>query len=237
MYRPCEHCTTNFKVKRIDQRWCSDLCKMENYKLKKRERNALALIENPINSIQCEFCSALITLTTRSNEKQQRFCSRICKSSWHKLESKKATALIRSKMILKCPTCEVNFSPKKNTKEKYCSKYCRCLFPKKCYKALQTCLKYMGEKKKDKSHKLLGYTPKQLQEHIQKHPNWNSIKDGKWHLDHRFPIIAFLKAGIKNISVICCLENLQPLSEKDNCIKNDTYDEKEFKEFLKNHIE
>ena len=90
----------------------------------------------------------------------------------------------------------------------------------------------MGEKKKDKTHKLLGYTPQQLQEHIQNHPNWNSVKDGDWHLDHIFPIIAFLEHGIKDISVICCLENLQPLSKKDNCKKNDNYDKKEFKRFL-----
>lgn len=82
--------------------------------------------------------------------------------------------------------------------------------------------------KKDHAHKVLGYTPTQLLEHIQKHPNWQKLKTGSWHLDHIFPIIAFVRNGIKDPKVICALDNLQPLSGLENCSKNDNYDEQAF---------
>jgi len=51
-------------------------------------------------------------------------------------------------------------------------------------------------------------------------------------LDHIFPIQAFIKYGIRDIKLINCLENLQPLSPVDNMIKSDNYDKKEFEKWL-----
>jgi len=193
---------------------------MEAYKQGKREAN-LSLLGHP-----CDWCQAPVM------RHKARFCTKVCKASFFKNALKETGAANRAATVRKCPTCENDFNPKKTMKEKYCSRKCCYLFPKKCYRALSTCLKYMGEKKKDRTHKLLGYTPQQLQEHIQKHPNWVNVKDGNWHLDHIFPIIAFLEAGIKDISVICSLKNLQPLSELDNCKKNDNYNKEKFEQFL-----
>lgn len=202
------------------RKWCSNNCKQEAYKQGKREANK-KLLGHP-----CEQCQQPVM------RHKARFCSDPCKIEYFKSEFRKNTATVRAATIRTCPVCEKDFNPKKTLKEIYCSKRCRCLFPKKCYKALQSCLEYMGEKKRFQTRKILGYTPDDLQRHIQGHPNWPTVKDGTWHLDHIFPIIAFLKHGIKDISVICCLENLQPLSEKANCAKNDDYNQTEFTEFL-----
>lgn len=56
---------------------------------------------------------------------------------------------------------------------------------------------------------------KQLQEHIKNHPNYENLKDVKWHIDHIFPITAFAKYNIRDISLINYLENLRPLRYKE----------------------
>jgi hypothetical protein len=132
-----------------------------------------------------------------------------------------------------CPVCGKKFSPKNTLREKYCSYRCRTLFSKKIYKAIRTCLLQTNEKKLDRSHRLLGYSPRDLQEHIQNYPTWKLVKDGPWHLDHIFPVVAFVEHGIKDISVICSLDNLQPLFGHDNCSKNRKYDKQEFFKWLR----
>jgi len=99
-------------------------------------------------------------------------------------------------------------------------------------KSLRRTLAALKQKKMTYSHKLLGYTARDLQRHIMNHPNWEKVKDAAWHLDHIFPVRAFVEHGITDIKLINCLENLQPLSEKENISKNDNYDKDKFKAFL-----
>lgn len=184
----CPYCD-----KKHDRRkWCSDHCKFENYKRQKRLANG----ERHKNSIKmCQHCNEEFAPRRHINE---RFCSNNCKIEFYKEVRKQETDLIRSQTTKTCPVCDKDFTPKKSMRQKYCSRRCRELFSKKIYKALQTCLKYTGEKKLDHAHKLLGYTARQLREHIQSHPNWPKVKSGDWHLDHIFPIIAFVGRGIKD---------------------------------------
>ena len=58
------------------------------------------------------------------------------------------------------------------------------------------------------------------------------VKNKKWEVDHVFPIKAFLDYGISDLKIINCLDNLQPLSEYDNCSKNAKYDCVEFEKWL-----
>lgn len=109
------------------------------------------------------------------------------------------------------------------------------LFRKKCYKALRQTLLKSGQKKIGRTTDLLGYTPQQLQEYIKSHPNWEAIKDKNWHLDHVFPIIAFIEHGILDIKLINSLDNLQPLEDKENISKGDKYDKDKFLIWLKSH--
>jgi hypothetical protein len=76
------------------------------------------------------------------------------------------------------------------------------------------------------------HTAGQLREHIFAHKNWSKINNQKWHLDHIFPIKAFLDYGIKDMKLINCLENLQPLTVFENCVKNDKYDASAFENWL-----
>ena len=109
------------------------------------------------------------------------------------------------------------------------------LFRKKCGTMLRRCLVALNEAKTDRTHKLLGYTPKQLQDHIKKHPNWDKVKDGRWHIDHIFPIAAFFEHGITDLKIINHLDNLQPLSQKENNEKSAKYNKREFRSWLKKH--
>jgi hypothetical protein len=105
-------------------------------------------------------------------------------------------------------------------------------FRKKCYKMVQSTLGAVGKQKVGHTSDMLGYGPKELQEHIINHPNWNKVKNGKWHVDHIFPIQAFVDAGITDVRLINCLENLQPLSQADNNIKHAKYNRAKFLRWL-----
>jgi hypothetical protein len=98
---------------------------------------------------------------------------------------------------------------------------------------LRNTLKRTNQKKNDKTCKMLGYSFEELQKHVYGHKNWGSVKNSLWHLDHIFPIRAFIDYGINDIKLINCLDNLQPLSCEENIKKNDNYSREEFEEWLK----
>lgn len=78
----------------------------------------------------------------------------------------------------------------------------------------------------------LGYTGSDLRQHIENHERWNDVRVGKWHLDHIFPVAAFVSRGIHDPMVINALDNLQPLSAKENISKKDKYDRAAFESYL-----
>ena len=61
-----------------------------------------------------------------------------------------------------------------------------------------------------KMDELLGYTQEELRQHIKNHPNWNLVKNEKWHLDHIFPFKAFFEYKIYDTKLINSLENIFP---------------------------
>jgi len=87
--------------------------------------------------------------------------------------------------------------------------------------------------KNKKTARLIGYDYKQLQEHITSHPNWEKVKDEDWHVDHIFPIKAFLDHGISDLKIINALDNLRPVAAQVNLCKNAKYDKVAFSEYLK----
>lgn len=95
-------------------------------------------------------------------------------------------------------------------------------------KSLKRTLLALKLNKTDYSHKMLGYTAKELYEHIISHPNWDGVKESDWQLDHIFPVDAFIKHGITDIKLINSLNNLQPLSKEENRIKSNSYKESDF---------
>lgn len=105
-------------------------------------------------------------------------------------------------------------------------------FRKKIYKALQSSLNAVGKKKVGRTSDMLGYSPEELQEHVEQHPNWSKVKDKRWHLDHIFPIQAFVEHGVDDMSIINALDNLQPVTQRQNNQKKDKYDKQAFKFWL-----
>ncbi len=110
----------------------------------------------------------------------------------------------------------------------------RYTFKQRSYKLLKMALKVTGRVKNKKTAKLLGYDYKQLQEHITSHENWSNLKNEDWHIDHIFPIKAFLDYGISDLKLINALDNLQPLAANDNLCKNAKYNRTEFEKYLNN---
>lgn len=92
---------------------------------------------------------------------------------------------------------------------------------------MRKCLyRCMDKKKKDRTYKILGYTPNQLVKHIESQfeegMSWEN--HGEWHIDHIKPVDAFLNEGINCPKTINALENLQPLWAEENLSKGSNYD-------------
>lgn len=106
-------------------------------------------------------------------------------------------------------------------------------FRRMCRSLVRRVLKAAAKEKLKKSKELLGYTYQDLRDHLLQHPNMKDIGDKKWVIDHVYPIKAFLDNGVEDVSVINALDNLQPLEEKENLVKNASYSQEEFLAFLK----
>jgi hypothetical protein len=107
-------------------------------------------------------------------------------------------------------------------------------FRRLCRSLVRRVLKAIDKDKLKKSKELLGYSHKDLRDHLYDHKNLENMGDEKWVVDHIFPIKAFLDYGIEDISLINSLDNLQPLEEKENLVKNDKYSKEEFESYLEN---
>jgi hypothetical protein len=84
---------------------------------------------------------------------------------------------------------------------------------------LHSSLKKLGKVKEGRTIYLLGYSAIDLKEHLEKQfidgMNWDN--HGEWHIDHIYPLSKFDKTT--PINVVNALNNLQPLSAKDNLTK------------------
>ena len=97
------------------------------------------------------------------------------------------------------------------------------------------CLQVLGKRKHQRSKELLGYTPAELKAHITTHADYQKLTDKKWHIDHIFPITAFVGQGITDLKLINCLDNLRPMLGSDNIRKHDKYEKVAFAAWLKAH--
>lgn len=105
-------------------------------------------------------------------------------------------------------------------------------FRQRSYKLIKMVYAKTGQVKNTKTVRLLGYTHKELQESIQKHENWEKVRSGKWHIDHIFPIKAFIDYGVTDLKVINALDNLRPIEATANCSKGATFDQEAFEQYL-----
>lgn len=86
-------------------------------------------------------------------------------------------------------------------------------------------LRYQGKGKDSKTVELLGYTAKQLREHIEslfeEGMSWSN--HGEWHIDHKRPLSSF--PPDTHPSIVNALDNLQPLWAIDNYRKHAKWDD------------
>jgi len=94
------------------------------------------------------------------------------------------------------------------------------------YSLIHNTLKSKGLNKVTKSSILLGYTAKELKEHLNKQSeDWNNK-----HIDHKIPISWF--KDNTPLSIICHLENLHLVDKKYNLEKQDKWCNIPNKEYL-----
>ena len=105
-------------------------------------------------------------------------------------------------------------------------------FRKMCGQHINRFMKATNGTKTRSTHELLGYKPIDLQNHILNHPDYASCAGEDWHVDHIFPIQAFLDHNILDLKIINRLDNLRPVLGVENLSKADKYDENEFLEWL-----
>jgi hypothetical protein len=86
--------------------------------------------------------------------------------------------------------------------------------------------------KTNNSEVMLGYSKEELINHLKTSPNYNLWKkDPKnYHIDHIFPVTAFMEHNIFDPKIINNLNNLQIISAKENLSKHKKYNKKLFKE-------
>jgi len=94
-----------------------------------------------------------------------------------------------------------------------------------CGSLLRNCLIKSNQKKTASTAEMLGYTTKELREHLESQftDGMAWMNHGEWHIDHIKPIKAFLDESITDPKIINALDNLQPLWAYDNLSKGATY--------------
>jgi len=160
-----------------------------------------------------------------SDLKIQCRCGKVFYRCWNDFQR---TSRVCSKCALRNRSGENHYEWKKDRKQ-YEEDY---TFRQKLYKMLKHALTHTGKEKTDHSMNMLGYTHLQLRDYIKSHKNWDKVKNEQWHLDHIFPMKAFIDFNIRDIKLINCLDNLQPLLAAENISKNSKYDIDEFKMWL-----
>lgn len=92
---------------------------------------------------------------------------------------------------------------------------------------LHRALQVTGQRKSKSTQELLGYDWRQLRAHLELQfevgMSWES--PGSFHIDHKVPVVQFLKRGIFDPRVINALCNLQVMRPEENLRKSSSYDE------------
>lgn len=207
-----------------------DACYKNNGLQYYRQKIGMPNLAN-IKNKTCKHCKNVFMPADNPNWSRQRFCNDECKVNYYRIKQNERNAQ-RIKQPKICPICDKTFVPRQTSKQKYCKRSCHANFRKRMDKALRRCLEATKQSKLYTSESILGYTAKDLLEHLQSHPNWKAVQNKSWHLDHIFPVKAFIDYGILDIALICCLDNLQPLLARPNILKADKYNKKEFEAWL-----
>ena len=102
----------------------------------------------------------------------------------------------------------------------------------KCRAAVKYCLRKTGKIKRKSTRKYVSFSDADLINRLESFPHWETLKQTNWELDHIFPVKAFIDHHLYDLKLINSLDNLQPLTRKENLLKSDHYDKKQFANWL-----
>jgi hypothetical protein len=159
------------------------------------------------------------------------YCKKIFLTTYHKATTYKSCGCAARMLTTKANQGSNHWAWNPNREEVAFNR----LIHVKCKSMVRRVLHKINQKKESKSEILLGYTKEQLMERLNSFKSFEKLKKRSWHLDHIFPVKAFLNCGIYDVSVISSLDNLQPLEHIENIKKSDKYDKLLFEKYLINH--
>lgn len=132
----------------------------------------------------------------------------------------------------RCPSCAKRSERNPNWQSDREKIALKKMFAVRCRWLVKNTLNSLGMKKTAKTTELLGYSGDDLRRHFESFSEWDSIKNQNWHIDHIFPVKAFLDHQIYDLKIMNCLQNLQPLLATHNHQKSGKYDVELFKKWL-----
>jgi hypothetical protein len=62
--------------------------------------------------------------------------------------------------------------------------------------------------------------------------SWCYINSSVWHIDHIFPLTAFVDYELFDMKLANSLDNLRPLTGRDNFSKSSRYNKRDFEKWL-----
>jgi hypothetical protein len=104
----------------------------------------------------------------------------------------------------------------------------RKIIRKRLGNIINRCLFKQNGQKSANTERLLKYHPNILKEKIMQQVKELGLENKAWHVDHIFPVQAFIDHKIYDLSLINHIDNLRALSEEDNLKKYDNYDKDKF---------
>lgn len=150
---------------------------------------------------------------------------------------------LRDRVEVACQRCATMFCRRWQGHgiQRFCSRRCASARPKqspeieRLSKFMRNCLHRIGVNTKAlaplqrHSEQILGYSKADLRGHLEARfrdgMGWHNYgyqargQNRRWVIDHIYPIVAFIKAGLHDPRVINALDNLQPLWTRDNVVK------------------
>ncbi len=189
----CKYCNQEYKTKFEKQLYCSNKCQAKDYYSINQVKNILRAREYRINNRE-----SYLKTRNKYNEKNKIKRAEQCKE-WRINNREKVRAYKNNKR-----KNDILYRISESSRER-----------------IRRFLKSKGFKKNTTSFKMIGCSPLELKEHLEKQflKGMNWLNYGEWHIDHIIPLSR--AESEKDIFKLCNYQNLQPLWAEDNLKKSD----------------
>lgn len=217
------------------QTYCTEECRIRFNAAKKYHDNRVGKV-----AFVCNDCKLPVVYKSQSGRNPEAPFCRECKIK-HRIIAKSEA---REPTVRQCKHCGSNFVSKSGAWT-YCSETCSVVGKRNtnrrtareksklpeiaaaisARKILRRCLYLTQQEKAGRTLDVLGYTAEDLRTRIefqfQPGMSWENRSD--WHIDHKKPVTAFIRQGIKDPRTINSLCNLKPMWASENISKGDSW--------------